>query len=127
MASSHGVRVAGAEVSEPGSAQDGNRPGEEPHEGPVLRSTRLPAGSASTLDSSQDDQEASAAELRDALDALQASLEGRPVATASAAPGPAQRRRLPSARAVRLPGAAVLALAGIALAAVAAGTARWGS
>jgi hypothetical protein len=114
-------------VPEPDSTPDGNRPGEEPHDGPVLRSTRLPAASGSALRSSLDDQEARAAELRDALDALRASLEGRPVAAASATPGPAQRRRLPAARAVLVPGAAVLALAGLALAAVAAGTAPRGT
>jgi hypothetical protein len=113
----------GAEVPEPDSTPDGNRPGEEPDEAPVLRSTRLPAASTSALRSSLQDHEASAAELRDALDALRASLEGRPAATVPTAPPPSLRRRVPSSRTAVVAGAAVLALAGLTVAAVAAGTA----
>jgi hypothetical protein len=110
-------------VPEPDSTPDGKRPGEEPDEGPVLRSTRLPASSAPALDSSPEQREARADELRDALYALRASLEGRPAATGDAVPD-RTRRDAPSVRAVLLAGAAVLAVAGLAVATVTAGTGR---
>src|SRR3954469_10026094 len=116
-------RIVGAGVPEPDSTLDGNRPGEEPDDGPVLRSTRLPASSAPALDSSREQREACADELRDALYALRASLEGRPAATGDAVPD-RTRRHAPSLRAVLLAVAAVLAMAGLAVATVTGGTGR---
>jgi hypothetical protein len=120
----------GAEVPEPDSTPGDDRQGEEPDDPPVLRSTRLPAASTSTLRSSLDGQEARAAELRDALDALRASLEGRRAPVAPSAPPPRRSRRVRPltplrpgrvrpARSVLLAGAALLGLAGVAVAAVA--------
>jgi hypothetical protein len=110
-------------VPEPDSTPDVNRPGEEPDDGPVLRSTRLPASSAPALDSSSEQREVRADELRDALYRLRTSLEGRPAATGGAVPDQSGRRA-PSVRAVLLACAAVLAVAGLAVVAAAAGTAR---
>ncbi|HYJ76460.1 MAG TPA: hypothetical protein VEV65_12715 [Kineosporiaceae bacterium] len=107
-------------MPEPDSTPGGNRPGEEPEE-PLLRSTRLPAASASTVPSSHttpssaENQDARATELRDALDALRASLEGR--AERAAPPAPPRPRRRPG-RGVLL-AAAVVVLAGVGVIAIA--------
>jgi hypothetical protein len=117
-------------VPEPDSTPGDDRPGEEPDDPAVLRSTRLPAASTSTLRSSLEGQEARTAELRDALDALRASLEGRPAPVAPPAPAPPRSRRVRPlarlrpgrvrpARSALLAGAALLGLAGVGVAAVA--------
>jgi hypothetical protein len=68
------------------STPGGSRAGDDADDGPVLRSTRLPAASASAVAPGGDDQAADAGELREALSALRATLEGRPPAPSTRAP-----------------------------------------
>jgi hypothetical protein len=92
--------------------QPESTPEQEP-DGPILRSTRLPAATSS-LRSSLAEQEARASELREALDALRATLDGRassadPRAPVAQAPGP----RHAGVRRLVLVGAVVVALVAV--------------